>query len=42
MKRTKDLGVDLSDIEFEIELLKLMRLSLDYILAFDCRKIEEL
>ena len=31
-ERTKDLGVDLSDIEFEIELLKTDEINLDYIL----------
>ena len=37
-ERTKDLGVDLSDIEFEIELLKTDEINLDYILALIVEK----
>ena len=37
-ERTKDLGVDLSDVEFEIELLKTDEINLDYILALIVEK----
>ena len=37
-ERTKDLGVDLSDVEFEIELLKTDEINLNYILALIVEK----
>ena len=37
-EKTKDLDVDLSDVEFEIELLKTDEINLDYILALIVEK----
>ena len=42
MKEQKDLGVDLSDVEFEIELLKTDEINLNYILALIVEKSKNL
>ena len=38
IEKAKDLDVDLSDVEFEIELLKTDEINLDYILALIVEK----